>query len=242
MSFRLAGAAWKVQGIHPTSKLVLLCLADTASDDGECWPSYKTIADKCGLSRQSVISHIDKLCCARLLQKHRRKREDGSDTTSVLVISLPDYCYLPDRPAKLYPRVKSLDSPGQDSLHPPVKNFDTKNLSVEPTIEPNPPLSPQGEKSGKDKEDDYTIPAELDNEPFLDAWEEWKQHRKDIKKKLTATAAKKQLSMLAKNKADAVEIINVSIMNGYTGLFELKKIGGRQEPVLVHPPKWKGHR
>jgi len=152
MSFRIAGAAWKVEDIHPTTKLILLCLADTADDDGTCWPSQGTVAKKCGVSRQTVNSHIEKLCKSGFLQKHRRKREDGSDMSSILVITLPPSCFLQGSHKGSYPPVKSFDTPCQNALHPPVKSFDTMNLSVEPIIEPNtPPISPQGEAGKKDK-------------------------------------------------------------------------------------------
>jgi hypothetical protein len=44
-------------GSH-TQKLVLLALADNASDEGLCWPSVKTIARKCELTEQGVRDQI----------------------------------------------------------------------------------------------------------------------------------------------------------------------------------------
>jgi hypothetical protein len=55
-----------------------------------------------------------------------------------------------------------------------------------------------------------------------DAWAQWEQHRKEIRKKLTPTTKKRQLAMLEKNKTDHVAIIEKSIANGWTGLFEIK--------------------
>lgn len=54
-------------------------------------------------------------------------------------------------------------------------------------------------------------------------WEEWEQHRKELKKKLTPSTIKLQLKFLETNKQDYRKIINQSIANGWTGLFELKK-------------------
>ena len=54
----------KVMGMkvgNPLKKLVLIKLADNASDSGECWPSYQHIADQCEISRRSVIGHINEL-------------------------------------------------------------------------------------------------------------------------------------------------------------------------------------
>ena len=54
------------------------------------------------------------------------------------------------------------------------------------------------------------------------SWNEWNKYRKEIRKKLTMSIIKKQLTFLAKNKQDSSKILEKSIMNGWTGLFELK--------------------
>ena len=54
-------------------KLVLIKLADNASDNGECWPSYQHIADHCETSRSSVKSHIRELEKMGLLRREYRK-------------------------------------------------------------------------------------------------------------------------------------------------------------------------
>lgn len=55
------------------------------------------------------------------------------------------------------------------------------------------------------------------------AWLEWEQYRKEKKQKLTPSTAKKQIQFLgARADSEAIAIINQSITNGWTGLFELK--------------------
>lgn len=57
-----------------------------------------------------------------------------------------------------------------------------------------------------------------------DAFTEWVEFRKDIKKPLTRISAKKQIKMLIKYTAEQQrEMIDASIMNGYQGLFEPKQ-------------------
>jgi hypothetical protein len=73
-------------------------------------------------------------------------------------------------------------------------------------------------------------PLELVSIPgFLEAWEDWKQHRKEIKKPLTPTATKEQLAALGKS-SDPVAMIRHSIASGYQGLFE-PKFGQAQRPI-----------
>lgn len=56
---------------------------------------------------------------------------------------------------------------------------------------------------------------------FIEAWVEWVDFRKELKKKLTVSTAKKQISFLL-NQQSPVECICQSIEKGWMGLFEIK--------------------
>ncbi|WP_314064374.1 helix-turn-helix domain-containing protein [Cardiobacterium hominis] len=58
MSMLLMVQALKAKVGNPLRKLVLVKLADQANDDGECWPSYQSIADACEMGRSTVKAHI----------------------------------------------------------------------------------------------------------------------------------------------------------------------------------------
>ncbi len=64
-----------------------------------------------------------------------------------------------------------------------------------------------------------TLPTWLNQE----AWSEWVQFRKEIKKKLVQTTINRQLKFLEKHKADHILILEQSIQNGWQGLFKVKK-------------------
>jgi len=53
-----------------------------------------------------------------------------------------------------------------------------------------------------------------------EAWAEWVQFRKEIKKKLVQTTINRQLKFLEKHKDTHVLILEQSIQNGWQGLFE----------------------
>lgn len=76
MSMDLMVKAMKTKVGHPLRKLVLVKLADNASDLGECWPSYQHIADQCEISRSTVKVHIRELEKAGLLRREFRKNGD----------------------------------------------------------------------------------------------------------------------------------------------------------------------
>jgi len=76
----------------------------------------------------------------------------------------------------------------------------------------------------------------LMSDEFQTAWEEWLQHRKEIRKRLTPLAAKKQLALLGRYSPDiAIEMINRSIINSWQGIFELPNnhpLMMKQTPIL----------
>lgn len=117
MSMLLMAKAMSIKVGNPLRKLVLIKLADNASDTGECWPSYQHIADQCEISRRSVINHIDALCDSGLLTKESRVGPQGK-RSNVYMLTLD----------------------GAGAAH-------RISHSLDPVIEPKiPPVSPQGDK------------------------------------------------------------------------------------------------
>lgn len=53
----------------------------------------------------------------------------------------------------------------------------------------------------------------------LQAWEEFQQHRRDIRKPLSELGYKKNMNVLEKNKTRQKEIVDRTIANGWKGLF-----------------------
>lgn len=74
MSMNLMVKAMETKVGNPLRKLVLIKLADNASDTGECWPSYQHIADQCEISRSTVKVHIRELEKAGLLRREFRRK------------------------------------------------------------------------------------------------------------------------------------------------------------------------
>jgi len=72
------------------------------------------------------------------------------------------------------------------------------------------------------------------------AWEDWCQHRKEIRKKLTPTSIKQQLRKLGSmREVEAVKMIEYTISMGWQGLREpeVARGGPRTERALPPPPK-----
>ena len=75
MSIHLISQAWKTQVSSLAAKLVLLKLADNASDEGKAWPHIDTIAAETGLARSSVFRALDELEKSGLVERHRGRNE-----------------------------------------------------------------------------------------------------------------------------------------------------------------------
>ena len=71
------------QDIQPsTRKFVLIALADSADDFGICWPSYNTIAEKCGIGRKTAIRNVKSLVEDGILTKHSRYKKSGQNSNA----------------------------------------------------------------------------------------------------------------------------------------------------------------
>jgi hypothetical protein len=82
-------------------------------------------------------------------------------------------------------------------------------------------------REGKGKRvSDASLPDWLDKE----AWATWNDHRAELRKKQTAKSIASQIRFLEKYKADHTAILDQSVRNGWTGLFELKADYRKPEP------------
>ena len=85
MSLTSTTWAWS-QGVAPSAKLVLLCLAEHADDGGHCWPSLRRIADLTGLSHATVTRCLTDLEASGLVVRNRGKGGQGRKTRYRLTV------------------------------------------------------------------------------------------------------------------------------------------------------------
>lgn len=91
MSIKYARAALSLrdENITPTEKSTLLAICVYADkDDGDCWPSKKTLADDCCLSVRSVQRAIASLVEKGYLKQTNRKAQNGRDKSNILYVSI----------------------------------------------------------------------------------------------------------------------------------------------------------
>lgn len=166
MSMLLMVKAMNIKVGNPLRKLVLIKLADNASDTGECWPSHQHIADQCEISRRSVISHIDALCAAGLLIKEARRGPNGK-RSNVYMLTLDG-----ESPAHTDVQEMHIACAGVAQTHSAGAAHRISH-SLDPVIDPKiPPISPQGESAAESSAPRRG--TRLPNDWFLPAdWGRW---------------------------------------------------------------------
>ena len=141
MSMTLMAKAMAIKTGNPIRKLVLIKLADNANDSGECWPSYKHIADHCECSKSAVRDHIDALISMGLLVKENRPGvKNGKGNASNL------YCMKLDNPMppkSIAPMPSESTGMPPESIPPMPCGGTRTSHSFEPVIEPKDPPNPQ---------------------------------------------------------------------------------------------------
>lgn len=77
---------WELPGLSPTLRLLLLALADHANDDGVCWPSYRTLEARVGLSGRQLRRLIGEAESEGYITRRRGGRGPGDVTHYTLTV------------------------------------------------------------------------------------------------------------------------------------------------------------
>ena len=109
------------------------------------------------------------------------------------------------------------------SIDAQIEGYLTKTGATIPPIEGAYIQEKEKEKEKEKEEVQVKEKLPFDSDSFSEAWSNWIEHRAQLKKKLTPKTKEMQLLTLgAKSEQEAIDMINQSIGNGWTGLFDLK--------------------
>lgn len=241
MSLRLMSAAWAAN-LPSTPKLVLLALADNANDEGNCAPSMKRIAQKCSLTERAVLNNINLLELGGFLLRENRQFKSNN-----YIITPPD-TWQTERSKPSKQRQKEAEKreaqrrlmythTEPDSVHTePDSDTELNSVRTEPNSVTNITIKSKtigicaGDASTREVHANAwardavvdTLPAWVDREAFF----EFREHRRAIKKPLTPQSEKialKTLFDVFNNGESQRDIIERSILNGWAGLFANSK-------------------
>ena len=134
MSFKAMAWASRQQTGSTHGKIVLMMLADRASDEGLCWPSLNTIATDCEISLSTVKRTVKVLESKGFVKIVREKDDRGWKSNRYIL----DMGVGSDRPkvGSHGPKVGSHGTKGRFSENQGVGSDRPPNLSEEPVKEP----------------------------------------------------------------------------------------------------------
>ena len=127
--------AWSV-ALPPTSKLLLMALADIADDRGICWPSHPTLAAKCSLTDRTVRRILVLLQAYNLVVVEPRFKTTGSRTSNRyrLAVDIP--------PDKLSGGIRTPVTEGGGHPCPGAPDTHVLGTITEPSLESSQLLPP----------------------------------------------------------------------------------------------------
>mgnify|MGYP000212248842 CR=1 FL=1 len=213
--------------------LILLSLADNASDEGYCFPSWNTIRNKTKVSKGTLSYTLKAFEHFGLIERNHRNRENGSNKSNEYLVKVFDIdieefkkykqkisskkdqssetelCHSSEN--ELPPRVQKMNYPSSETEPAP-------SSENEPTIEPSQyePSKEPSVKKEKKKKDEIILPENLN----IQAFEMWCEYK--------GSSYSKQGKILSINKLVQyphhiqLQMVENSIMNNYKGLFEIK--------------------
>jgi len=113
MSIKLMTLVWESEIGPATKRLVLLALADSANDEGVCWPSIPTIARKAGASRRRTEEVLAELAAAGIVAKQQRFNDSNVYTLHLDRLETPREICAPREEVGI-PPAKSAGTPREE--------------------------------------------------------------------------------------------------------------------------------
>jgi hypothetical protein len=200
MSIKLMSAVWAIT-LPDSEKLVLLALADSANDEGACWPSMSSLMTKCSKSDRTIQAAIKSLVSAGHLSRNERPGK------GVLYHVHPGRDFAPEAaspPKGTTPTPEEAsDKPSRTIIPQKTSSSSERRARVRPT---KPEFLPP----------DW-VPAE--------AWAGWIEMRRQAGRAPTTRAcelAVEELRKFAEQGQPPGEVLDQSTLNQWTGLFQLK--------------------
>lgn len=257
MSIAVQTRVWAYSNGRGSALLLLIAIADFADDNGCAFPSVETLAAKIRLDRRTTQRlmrsleemgelHVD--TAARFNGCNLYRITPGGGKTPPVVAAPqgrhPDHGGGNTPPMVQTPRggrhpdhpQGGTDATGGAAPVPPEPSYNHQLTTIEPSrrgraktkqaelgIDPTPTLEPADE-----------IPAGW-TAMMKTTWLDWVEHRRQMRKPMTAIASRQQIAQLCKWGEDrAIENIARAIRSGWQGIYDDRKQNrGRNTQTVV---------
>jgi DNA-binding MarR family transcriptional regulator len=195
---------------------------------GIAWPQAESIARDCCMAKNTVWKSLKSLEAGKFIRRVG-KPFAGSNRYQVLVPiganEIPN-----EEPPIGANEIPIGDESNRRKLDTPIGANQILQSAQMDSRECNPKKVIQRRVSNKGD----LIELPFSSESFKEAWTDWQQHRREIKKKLTPTSTKQQFKELSQmGEAAAIEAIHHSIGKGWQGIFPPSSANG-SKPLKSH--------
>lgn len=134
----VSAIAWAItQDTTPTEKLILICMANYADEDGVAWPSIQRLMWDTGLSRRSIQRNLNNIKKKEIIEAARRGGAGCGSHTNIYALQL-------QKPGRTYPKKTFLEG-GVTGAHCPDSNVPQWHIGGV-TVTPNPSINHQDNK------------------------------------------------------------------------------------------------
>lgn len=195
---------WLDRSLSTTEKVMLVEIGSLQDEERGCYASNSYFADFFGLSPSRVSEIINGLAEKGLVKIELIK--EGKQIVERRI-----------RPAVVFGNPKGYSENTENPIRKTEEGYSEK--AIENNTKSN---NTKRDNKASPKFDPLTAcPPNVSSS----VWADWCQHRKEIRKPLTAKACEQQANKLA-NHPDPDEVLRKSITNGWTGIFP-DSVGGR---------------
>jgi DNA-binding transcriptional regulator YhcF (GntR family) len=232
MSMSALRWARTVRNVDATEKLVLLLLADLANAQAQCWPSVAGMAADACIGERTAQRALAALTKAGLITRDGKGGRGLTHTYTLAMTSVERVSDEPERvtretpyqePERVTSEAKRVPSTTKRVTNPAER---VSPVSPEP-IEPIEPIEPKVTRAKAE-------PARVDLPAWLpaDAWADWVEHRRQMRKPMSQKAAEFSIRDLGKLRAEGDDpraVIEQAIAASWQGLYALKNRGRPQQ-------------
>jgi hypothetical protein len=229
MSYAALRWAFSFKVPKATDKLLLVALANYADAEGVCFPSQAALVDITELDKKTIPAGLKRLVGMGAIAEIGRVGSTGQVRKYQLGCAAPEAAKQPENG-----EVIENQSPPFFPLKPPV--FPPKAPRFSPESPPKTghvtskePVTEPVTEPVKEARASRTRPAKPDRLAFplpswlpADAWTDFRDHRRQIKRPLTVRAEELLIAKLdgfRREGHNVVAILNESIIHGWQGIF-----------------------
>lgn len=231
MSIRQMSAVWRVRGLPPGPKMVLLALADIANDAGECFPGVPSLAEKCSMSERTVQEHL-----VALVRTQKLEREFRPGRSTLYRITDPStWTDLFDQPPPQNSHPRRIRTPavsappqishpagsageGAKSAPPPPQNSHPRSTYGRAYPPGYPSLTPGAGARDASPPADSQVPKALPTEVSVGLWDAFRAKHERHWSAPVEEMALRQLRQLAGLGADLDRVLEAATLRGQRDL------------------------